>query len=273
MIGLSWYRGQLVASDALALSLSDRGALLGEGAFETLAVRAGQVQDLDAHLSRLVACAGLQGIVLEMDAPDVAAACAAVIDANRLEQSRAGLRLTLTGGAGARGPRLAEGPGELVIFGFDVGPPPETLSLATSTIRRNETSPLCRYKALSYGENLLARRQAVERGADEGLMLNTQGRPACGAMANLFVVEADGGLATPSVEEGAREGVTRERLIAAAAALGIPVRLGPVASSGWLAAGLSNTRIGLVPASRLDVRPLTVDHPILKQLAEALEAG
>jgi branched-subunit amino acid aminotransferase/4-amino-4-deoxychorismate lyase len=270
MIGLSWYRGQLVPGDALALSLSDRGALLGEGAFETLAVRSGQVQDLGAHLSRLVACAGLQGIVLEIGEQDVAVACAAVIAANGLDQSRAGLRLTLTGGAGARGARAHDGPGAFFISGFEVGPPPSSLSLATVDIRRNETSPLNRFKSLSYGDNLVARRQAMAKGADEGLMLNTRGHPACGAMANLFVVEADGGLATPSIEEGAREGVTRERLIAAATAQAIPLRFGAVSTAGWLAAGLSNTRIGLVPVSRLDDRPLIVDHPILKRLAAAL---
>ncbi len=45
--------GQLVAAAEARLDPWDRGLTLGDGLFETLAVRAGRVARLEAHLSRL----------------------------------------------------------------------------------------------------------------------------------------------------------------------------------------------------------------------------
>ncbi|MFZ3007557.1 MAG: aminotransferase class IV, partial [Phenylobacterium sp.] len=80
----------------------DRGLLLGDGLFETVLSRAGDLVALGEHLERMAAgCA-----VLGLPAPDRGEAEAlmrrAVSDAG-LDGARAAVRLTLTAGSGGRG--------------------------------------------------------------------------------------------------------------------------------------------------------------------------
>jgi branched-subunit amino acid aminotransferase/4-amino-4-deoxychorismate lyase len=52
------------------------------------------------------------------------------------------------------------------------GTAPQRMTIARTT-RRNDHSPLSRMKSLNYGDNLLARREAIERGYGDALMLNS----------------------------------------------------------------------------------------------------
>ena len=88
----------------------------------------------------------------------------------------------------------------------------EAASLRCPT-RRNQQPPLSRIKSVSCLDNVIARQEAAGYGADEALLLNTQGRLAEATIANLFLL-IDGLLVTPSVDEGALPGVVRADLIA-----------------------------------------------------------
>ena len=59
------------------------------------------------------------------------------------------------------------------------------------TTRRNEHSPLANVKALGYLDNILARREAEARGADEALLLNTAGRLASASAKSEVQVSED----------------------------------------------------------------------------------
>lgn len=77
-----------------------------------------------------------------------------------------------------------------------------------SNVRRNETSPLSHVKSLNCLDSIMSREQAVNGGADTGLLLNTQGNVAEASTANVFIVRG-GAILTPPVEDGALPGVTR----------------------------------------------------------------
>ena len=69
-----------------------------------------------------------------------------------------------------------------------------------------------RVKSLNYLNNILAKREANLCGADDALLLNAQGQVAEASAANIFVVTGNR-LATPSVSDGALEGMTRRTVL------------------------------------------------------------
>lgn len=83
--------------------------------------------------------------------------------------------------------------------------------LALSDIRRNESSPFVRHKTFNYGDSILAKRQAAQKGIDEPIFCNTKGELAEGAVSNLFFIK-NGQLYTPPIEAGLLPGIVRAYL-------------------------------------------------------------
>ena len=233
------------------IGFDDRGLLLGDGLFETVLARAGDLVDLDAHLARMAAgCA-----VLGLPAPDPAEAEGlmrrALAEAG-LAQTRAAVRLTLTAGSGGRG---LDRPGvpapRLFVTAAASAVPVTPAQLMISSVARNEGSPASRLKTLSYLDNVLARREAVAAGADEAVMLNGQGQVACAAAANLFWITG-GAVFTPALACGVLDGIVRRQVMAAA-----PVRevaAGVEALADAQAVFLTNSLIGVREVGSLDGR-------------------
>jgi branched-chain amino acid aminotransferase len=209
-----WLNGALLPSEAARIDPADRGFTLGDGVFETIAAAGRRPLRLDRHLARLRAGAGLLRISVPYDNGSLAAALAAVLEANEIETGS--LRLTLTRGPGARGLALPATPAPTLLITAAPAapaPPPARIIIARVT-RRNEASPLAQIKSLNYLDNILARNEAADLGADDAILLNTQGRVAESTIANLFIVKA-GRLLTPPVSEGALPGIRRAEILAA----------------------------------------------------------
>jgi len=255
----------------LSLPLNDRGLLLGDGLFETLLAVDGVPADWDAHLARLaLGCAAL-GLPVP-DEADVGAAAQAALSTAGLDTGRAALRITWTAGSGGRGLDRPE-PCAPVLFATAAPSlaPAGPLRLITAATRRNAGSIASRHKTLSYLDNVLARREATMAGADEAVMLNTNGHVACAAAANLFWV-AGGRLETPSLDCGVLAGITRARVLAWADAAGMPAAEVAVSHDALAAAEavfVTNSLSGARPAQSLDGRPLA-RWPLLAELSAAL---
>lgn len=192
-------------SYTLGFDLRDRGLLLADGVFDTAMVIGGRIVFAEKHRARLLADAAALGVEVEPARVDAAYAAASK------DLAFGSVRVTVTRGPGARG--LAPSPGgrATVLASGAPGDPARTFApvrIAPCTIRRNETSPASRHKTLAYLDAVLAMREAAARGAEEALLLNTQGRLACCAAGNIFVL-AGSKLTTPPAEEGAMGGVTR----------------------------------------------------------------
>lgn len=210
MSTLAWFNGRLV-TETLSVDPTDRGFLLGDGLFETIAVFNGRAVWLADHLDRLAEAAGLLGI--PADRSVIAAAVAEMLD--KAKDRHGILRITLTRGPGVRG-LAADGsrPSLLVSLSpWAKGTIFAPARLATSTIRRNAASPASRLKTLSYVDNILAARQAAAKGCDDALLLNTDGKIASTTIANLFVLK-NGVIATPPVSAGVLPGIARKKLLA-----------------------------------------------------------
>jgi branched-chain amino acid aminotransferase len=268
-----WLNDRCLDAEAARIDPSDRGLLLGDGLFETMRAVDGRVPLLDRHLRRLREAAATLGIPLARDDRGIAAACAAVLEANGL--ATAALRLTLTRGPGPRGLLPPADPRPtLLLAAFPLPPPsPPARAVISRATRRNELSPLSRLKTPGYVDNLIALEEARAAGADDALLLNTAGDLACGTTANLFLVEG-GALLTPWVEDGALPGVTRGRVLELAGGLGLACReerLPPGRLAEAEGAFLTSSLVGIRPLLAVDGRPVGTGAP--HPSAERLQAA
>jgi branched-chain amino acid aminotransferase len=225
---LLWLDGTIQEDTRVAFDLRDRGLLLGDGLFETLVARNGRAFMLDAHLDRLLAGAAALRLPIEREQlRRPVEELAAVLPEGGV------IRLTVTRGAGPRGLRLPvdQAPVVFATASAPWRPAPELprVRLATAPIRRNPSSPLSRHKTLAYLDNVLALQGALDRDADDALLLTTEGRVACASAANLFVIRGRD-LLTPPLDDGVLAGVTRGLVLR---------RLGPVCGLNAREASLS----------------------------------
>lgn len=241
--------GALVEAAEARIAPDDRGFTLGDGVFETIALKKAAPKRLAAHLARLRDGAGVLGISVPYTDTKIGELVAAVISAN--EMSEGALRLTLTRGPGARGLTPPEAP--TPTFLITVGPlPPDdplTLMVARRT-RRDETSVLARVKHLGYLDNILARREALAAGADDAVILNLAGRVAETTIANLFCL-IGGGLVTPPVSEGALPGVMRAEVIRLTRADERPIEVAELERSSEV---FVSNALGIRPVTKVNGR-------------------
>ncbi|KAG2474825.1 MAG: Branched-chain amino acid aminotransferase [Nitrosopumilales archaeon] len=66
--------------------------------------------------------------------------------------------------------------------------------------------------AANYSNAALARVEALEKGYDEAIMLNSEGKIAEGSAENIFIVK-DAQIKTPPLESGVLAGITRDSII------------------------------------------------------------
>jgi branched-chain amino acid aminotransferase len=209
--------GVIADAGAARIDPRDRGFTLSDGVFETIRVKRANAPKLAAHLSRLRQGLAVLKLPLAVDDMTLAGWMADLVITNLLAD--AVVRITVSRGVGERGIVPPEPPAPTVVITTSPPPPPPEparVVIAAGT-RRNEHSPTSRIKSLAYLDNVLARQEAIARGADDALMLNTGGAFACASVANVFAL-IDGELLTPPVTDGALPGIARAAVIALARA-------------------------------------------------------
>lgn len=207
-----WLNGEFLPADRPAILANDRGFTLGDGLFETIAVKAGVALRMEAHCRRLREGADFLGLPVPLDDQGLTDAVMGIVGANGLHD--AAVRLTLTAGPAARGlPRPATlSPTLLLTVGTLPGElPPARLIIARRTYR-NEKSPFSRLKVTSYLDGIIARNEALALGADDALLLNGNGHVAEATASNFFAL-IEGQWVTPPVADGALPGTMRASLL------------------------------------------------------------
>lgn len=255
----------------MSVPLDDRGLLLGDGLFETVLWKGDSLVLGPGHAARMIRGAGVIGLPAP-DPADILTIAESAAREGGFAGQRAAVRITLTAGSGGRGlDRPASIVPRLFATAAPSAPPPGPARLAVATVRRNAGSPASRLKSLAYLDNVLAREQARAAGADEAILLNTEGQLACAAVANLFWIAADA-VFTPPLEAGCLDGIMRAELFRAAPALGLAVHealAGPEALASADALFLTNSLTG-VRAARLVGGHDGSDHRMIAGLQAAL---
>ena len=208
-----WYNGAFLDAQDARLSIADRGFTLADGIFETILGIGEKPVWFPQHLHRLRDGASQLGLHVAFDDQALEAAVVGLLRKNGFVRSA--VRITLTRGpASKRGLWLDDQSSPTLLMTCAPSAlvtEPQRLIIARST-RRNEYSPLSRIKSLNYGDNILARREALSRGATDALMLNGHGYVVCATVGNLFV-RINGEWVTPPVSDGILPGIARAKII------------------------------------------------------------
>lgn len=286
-----WIDGRIAAADAPAITVLDRGFLLGDGVFETLRARRGVVIELDEHLERLRTSALPLAIALPADDAGIVAGIAAVLASEKLDDDGssghapgdAAIRITVTRGAYASRGLAPSGQSDgttIVIVAWPHVPPSASilrdgLTLVTSSVRRDPGSPLAGVKTTSRAESIFARLEADRAGADDALILDTTGHVSEATSANVFAIRRDH-LVTPPLASGCLAGTTRSWLLDHAAAHDLIPEERPMTRADLLHADevlLSSSVAGILPVRRIDGQPIGHDAagPITIFLREGRE--
>jgi len=257
--GLVYVSGAFRPAADAAVSVFDHGLLYGDGVFEGIRAYNGRVFRLERHIERLFDSAK----AIRLDIPHTPEeVCDLVVETCRRNAIHDGyIRLIVTRGRGDLGidPRKCARAEVIVIVRPQLAmyrAPSDGIRMITSTFRRNAidaTSPAI--KSLNYLNNVLARIEANDRGADEALMLDVNGFVAEATVDNFFIV-TDHALVTPPTATNLK-GVTRETILAVAASLGIRTEENPIALfDAWTAreAFICGTAAEVVPVISIDDR-------------------
>jgi len=223
---LVFLNGAFVPEEKAVVSVFDRGFLYGDGLFEAIRIFNGKPFRWQEHIERLRAGADFLKIKLPYSAGQLRAAADKLIARNKMPDSL--LRIVVSRGIGAPGysPKTAVKPTLVMSLRsapkLDPNNPPQW-KLITAIFRVPANDLLGNFKTSNKLLQVLARAGADEVGADEALLLDTDGFVTEGTSSNIFWVKR-GALYTPPISAGILPGVTRAVVSEIAADIGVSIR-------------------------------------------------
>jgi len=208
-----WLDGQLVDQDQAKISIFDHGVLYGDGVFEGIRVYNGKIFKFAEHLQRLYLSAKVIRLKIKLTVDELAEATQKTVEANNIQDGY--IRLVVTRGIGDLGldPFLCKH-STIFIIADNIQLYPEKLYkegmkvVSASTVRNHPLSIPPQVKSNNYLNNILAKIEALDAGADETIMYNHQGYVAEASGDNIFIVK-DGVVYTPPPQSGSLPGITR----------------------------------------------------------------
>ena len=274
-----YVNGKFLPQSEAKVSVFDHGLLYGDGIFEGIRAYNGRVFKLDRHLDRLYASA--QAIDLEIP-HSREEMTRLILEACRRNKIRDGyIRPIITRGVGDLGidPRKCKAGPTIVVIAqpqialyagdvYDRG-----LKVVTSSYRRVPPQSLSpSIKSLNYLNNIMARIEANQYGADEAIMLDNQGYVSEASADNFFIVR-NSTIVTPWTSTNL-PGVTRETVMELAPTLGLQAMERPFTLYDvWAAdeAFITGTAAEIGPVVEVDGRLIGNGKPgkVTKKLMKA----
>tara|TARA_R110002096_G_scaffold238581_8_gene430166 strand:+ start:203 stop:1084 length:882 start_codon:yes stop_codon:yes gene_type:complete len=258
--------GKLLDKDDAKVSVFDHGLLYGDGVFEGIRFYNDRVFRCEEHIRRLYDSANAIALTIPMEPEEMTEAMLETIRANDLHDGY--IRLVVTRGEGGLGlnPKLCP-KASVIIIAATITLYPEDdytngLKLVTCSTRRPTPASLSpEVKSLNYLNNVMAKLEALNAGAVEGIMLNEQGFVAECTGDNVFAVR-DGAIKTPPVSAGALNGITRSVIFDVTKELDIPLEEGNMTRYELYTADevfLTGTAAEVIPVSEYDGRKVGKD--------------
>jgi branched-chain amino acid aminotransferase len=212
-----WLDGKWFDRETATVSVYDHGLLYGDGVFEGIRVYGGKIFKLSEHLDRLYDSAKAIWLTIPLPKDEMAAVTEEAVQRSGIAEAY--IRHVITRGVGDLGldPRKCPKPSIIIIVDTIRLFPEEVyetglrvVTAGTPIPHREALSP--RVKSLNYLPHILAKIEGIHSGADEVLMLDSEGHVAEGSGQNIFVVK-NGALRTPAPYAGILKGVTRDVVI------------------------------------------------------------
>lgn len=228
-----WFDGKLIPWDEAQVPLLTHTLHYGLGVFE--GIRAYHCVDgrtaifrLPEHIRRLFDSAHVMQIDIPFPRAAIEAACGEILRANG--QKEAYIRPLVFIGDGVMGLNPQDNPIRVAIISWlwgaylgEEGLRRGIRAKTSSFIRHHVNIMMTMTKTVgNYVNSILAKREAIQAGYDEAIMLDTEGYVAEASGENIFLVR-DGKLKTPPLTS-VLPGITRDSIITLAGDLGIPVQ-------------------------------------------------
>ena len=196
------------------IKFNDRGLLLGDGIFETMKHSGNKIISLDKHINRLKKSLKYLNIPMPGRINDLSCICKDLILKNNINFNKTiAIRVTVTRGKSDRGINIPKEQNPNLIISITPYTNIDNIIRASLTsVVRNEYSALTTLKVIQYLEPIMARKEAQDKGYDEGIMLNTKNNITESSAANIFFVKNDE-IITPKISDGVLPGIVREIII------------------------------------------------------------
>jgi 4-amino-4-deoxychorismate lyase len=220
--------------------------LLGDGVFETMHLRPSGPWLLDEHLARLSRSAA----ILDLPAPDLAplrdrALASGGTGALRIIHTRSLLDMSVSPVPPGV---LRERRDGVRVLSADLG----------VSVRRRPPWSVSAAKSLSYANNFAARRWAARQGADDLILLSTEGYVLEAPTASVVWLAGDELCTVPPAEAGILAGITALHLLSLAPSVGLRAverMIGLDELAGADAIWLTSSLRGLAEVTELDGAP------------------
>lgn len=234
------------AADAV-IPATDEGLLRGDGVFEVVRLYEGTPFALDEHFARLAGSAA--NLRLGFDSEALKSEVEAILSQNgpkdgclRIVATRGGNRILLTEPLPDRG-----------------------TAVTLASVEYQPTIVLDGVKSLSYAANMLAGRIAVEKGADEALLVTPDGMVLEAPTATFFWVSG-GEINTPPLTDSILQSITRHHILETTSATEVSISLSELLDTADEAFLASTTR-EIQPVRAIDGKELAAEGPITAELA------
>lgn len=196
---------------------NDSGFMNGMGVFDTMLAQGGVLVNPDLHFKRLTHdCDVVLGFgeTWMPSFADMTNIWLPLLSQNNLTKNFARIKTIVTGGLSDAPLRISAVP-SIVVTATPCNNPaniPPAKCIVAHDFPRIAGDVFENCKRLDYTRNFAARRMAQAAGADDAIMLNTNGDIACATTSNIFI-EENGTFITPPLSDGVLAGTTRRKIL------------------------------------------------------------
>ncbi|MAZ76373.1 MAG: hypothetical protein CMH31_03625 [Micavibrio sp.] len=209
-----YINGEFVNDTSTLISHKDCGFTTGIGIFDSMLAKDGKPVHVIEHYERIMYDSEtVISLKPDLSFKDFCGVVARLLSHNADGASYARIRTTVTGGT-VETP-LAKAQTSTILIDVTPCTEPDNTPITCAIITDYPRISGCileNCKKLDYSRSYTARREAENFGAEEAILINTDGNISCGATSNLFI-EENGILITPPLSDGVLAGVTRRKII------------------------------------------------------------
>ncbi|MDF2923960.1 MAG: dat [Paenibacillaceae bacterium] len=265
----------IIEMDQAAVSPLDRGYYFGDGVYEVFRIYNGRLFEVEAHLARLVRSCGEIGISLPYPADEIEGLLLRLAAADPVETGI--LYMQITRGCSPRNHAFPPEGTRAVLTGYckELPRPLAKFEHGFRVITAPDIRWLrCDIKTLNLLGNVLAKQEAVSKGADE-VILHRSGIVTECSSSNLMMVK-NGVVRTHPANHLILHGVTRQAVLRVAGELGVEVAEAAFDLDELRTADevfLTGTTTEVMPVVEIDGVAVKggLPGPVTRQLHEAFE--
>jgi len=277
-----WMNGKMVPWEQANVHVLSHGFSRGSAIFDVFGIHPGPKGPtafrMDKHLERLFGSAELLGMEMAYTKEEVARAVSDSVKVNNI--SRGLIKVLAYYGEEAIISLVLDSKLDLAICGIpathDLGlDQAEPIDICFSKWRKIHpaTVPVEAKACSNYLNGMLARKDAVSRGFDLGILLTTEGYVAEGSIESVFMIKS-GILKTPPLGN-ILSGITRMSILEAAPAIGIQTSEEQISPEDLIRADeifVCHTGIKVLPVKRIEDRMLgEAPGPITRDIMKLMD--